>query len=62
MKPDRHMKAQDLFRDDTLQVFSVRTGNFIGYQRGVFELPFEDEQDPAPAQPEVKDENQLMLL
>lgn len=31
-KKDRLMKADDLFLDGVKQVFSVRTGNFVGYE------------------------------
>jgi hypothetical protein len=53
------MYAKDLFLKDTLQIFSVKTGDRIGYSRT-------DETDPEP-QPEPEEiitnnPNQLTLF
>ena len=58
-RPDRTMKADDLFEKGTKQVFSVRTGIFIGYQREGQGLPEETAEQQEIK--EIEDENQIKL-
>jgi hypothetical protein len=53
-KPDRPMFADDMFIENTQQVFSVRTGEFIGYY-----TPGEDIPDVAPAPPTEEKEPEI---
>jgi hypothetical protein len=66
MSSDRLMQADDLFEENIQQIFSVRTGNRIGYRGPAgfstgFYLP-----DPPPLEepdpPEPENENQLTLF
>jgi len=52
------MYADDMFLDGVQQVFSVRTGDFIGY-RGMIEA---EEQPEIPVPIPVKDEAQLSII
>lgn len=58
---DRLMFADDMFIDGRQQVFSVRTGDFIGYRDHDCEI---DLPDPGPEQEPEKtiNENQLTLF
>ena len=59
-KGDRTMEAEDMFEDGTLQIFSVRTGERLGYYRPGGEMPAEE---PEPQQQqEVKNPNQLSIF
>ena len=53
------MKAEDLFEPDTRQVFSVRTGEFLGYERPG-DAPITDKE--GKSQPERKDPAQMELF
>lgn len=64
---DRIMEAEDLFNDDINQMFSVRTGRFIGYrdtrENQPTEIEPEPEQIPEPAEaPEIINPQQLTLF
>lgn len=55
MKPkDRIMQADDMFLKGVQQLFSVRTGDFVGYSNG------EQIKPPVPG-PEKKDRLQLQM-
>lgn len=45
---DRPMYAPDMFEPGTQQIFSVRTGDFIGYQRTGQFWAVEQEPEPEP--------------
>jgi len=52
MKKDRPMYADDMFLKGVQQVFSVRTGEFIGYYRPGELSPVEQETTEEQQQPE----------
>ena len=59
MPPHPTMKAEDLFEPETKQVFSIRTGEFLGYERPG-DAPITEKE--SKAQPERKDPAQLELF
>ena len=59
---DCEMKSPDMFKTDTFQVFSVRTGDFLHYSgRDAFWQIMLDTEQTAPETPEVIDTAQLMM-
>ena len=55
------MQAADLFREDIIQIFSLKTGDYLGYIRAGEEMP--DEYDQPIELPEIKPQtNQLKLF
>jgi len=46
MKRDMYMEADDMFIDGIRQVFSVRTGEFVGYKG--MQVDVETEIEPEP--------------
>lgn len=59
MKKDKFIYAPDMFWDNVLQVFSVRTGDRIGYTRtdGI-----DPEPQPEPEEIITNNPNQLTLF
>jgi hypothetical protein len=55
---DRPMYADDMFRAGVQQVFSVRTGEFLGYS---WEPRSWEQAKPGEIEPEPIDTNQLIL-
>lgn len=58
---DRPMFAPDMFVPNLEQVFSVRTGEFIGYHRTGGAIPREPEPEPEP-EPEQANKDQYSLF
>ena len=63
---NRHMKAQDMFEIETLQIFCKRTGNYLGLMRHwTAEKPpesIQDETEQDEQEPDYKNPNQLNLF
>lgn len=58
----QHMIAEDLFADDLTQVFSAKTGKYLGVIKQGQEIDFQEQVEALEQQRETKNPNQLNLF